>query len=151
MGWMNFGFMLVKSDKIGNMIPYGILFWIMNKWVFPKIGVPQNGWFKMENPIKMDDLGGTTIFGNTQIDYRLFWKLIWPDLWPSNFRWSAPPFAMRMTMTIQTCGRHQLLGFRQTAGPKVGRWQWGNPRDLYQLLSLLKWTGINKNQLLRER
>ena len=27
------------------------------KRVFPKIGVPQNGWFKMENPIKMDDLG----------------------------------------------------------------------------------------------
>ena len=25
--------------------------------VFPQIGVPQNGWFMMENPMKMDDLG----------------------------------------------------------------------------------------------
>ena len=26
-------------------------------WVFPKIGIPQNGWFIKENHIKMDDLG----------------------------------------------------------------------------------------------
>ena len=31
--------------------------YIISIWVFPKIGVPQNGWFIMENHIKMDDLG----------------------------------------------------------------------------------------------
>ena len=25
--------------------------------MFPKIRVPENGWFIVENPIKMDDLG----------------------------------------------------------------------------------------------
>ena len=33
-------------------------------WVFPKIMVPQNGWFIRENPIEMDDLGV----------YPYFWK-----------------------------------------------------------------------------
>ena len=35
-------------------------------WVFPKIGVPQNGRFLMENPIKMDDLG-VPLFSETPI------------------------------------------------------------------------------------
>ena len=37
------------------------------KRVFPNIGVPQNGWFILENPIKMDDLGVALIFLETPI------------------------------------------------------------------------------------
>ena len=45
------------------------------KRVFPKIGVPQNGWFIMENPIKMDDLG-VSLFSETP-KLRTFSQLLW--------------------------------------------------------------------------
>ena len=38
-------------------------------WVFPKIVVPQNGCFIMENLIKMDDLGVKPPFSETAIYY----------------------------------------------------------------------------------
>ena len=38
------------KPQTGSCIPPSI-------WMFPKIGVPQNGWFIVENPIEMDDLG----------------------------------------------------------------------------------------------
>ena len=56
--------------NVGKKNPVPWIIWEILRliWVFPKIGVPQNGWFIMENPIKMDDLGGfPIIFGNTHI------------------------------------------------------------------------------------
>ena len=42
-------------SKVGNRLG-GKKKWLF-RCVFPKIGVPENGWSIMENPIKMDDLG----------------------------------------------------------------------------------------------
>ena len=53
--------------------------------VFPKIGVPQNGWFIMKNPIKMDDLGGPPLFLETstrvfiQVAYK-YLGIFFPEL-----------------------------------------------------------------------
>ena len=50
----------VDQDIIGLFRLWDFLFPFFFQevtWVFPQIMVPQNGWFIMEHPIKMDDLG----------------------------------------------------------------------------------------------
>ena len=52
---------IAPIDSVAAMLPHTYvdnqIYLYVYIWVFPKIGVPQHGWFIMENPIKMDDLG----------------------------------------------------------------------------------------------
>ena len=53
------------NGNFGGTCASTCIVWVGNMGVSKNMETPQNGWFIMENPIEMDDLGGFPI---------IFWK-----------------------------------------------------------------------------
>ena len=81
-------------------------------WVFPKIRVPQSGWFIMEHPVKMDDLG-VPLFSETPIYiYTHTYMYIYIDIYTGCFAAGAADFRHEVDATVASfgCYRWSLCG-----------------------------------------
>ena len=94
-----------------------ILWSLKDVWVFPKIRVPQNGWFIMENPIKMGWFGGTTIFwkhpyrGVSQLDSKCP-----QDQWDgyTYLHWSHEKVIYQVNIPVLWNGKDAVLRYMLT-------------------------------------
>ena len=83
------------------------------KWGFPKRGVPQNGWFIRESPIKMDGEMGYPYFRNPPMlaAAKFQFQVINSRARAMVKRWFVP-YRDWSSHVIITCPHHKLLGIQ---------------------------------------
>ncbi len=113
------------------------------RWVFPNIGVPQNGRLIRENPIKMDDLGvPLIIFGKTQmaihfhqsycrwLSFRRPPAVLFDDLWTAKF---SPNAAAQKEGVLVLLGSLLLVSGNYPPGNDVPKFSYFTNLDFTEI------------------
>ena len=86
------------------------------KWRFPEMGLPQHGWFFMQNPTKMDDFWGTPIFRNhhTCSSSSIISFIFCPEVWIILRGCIIPPIYLGYHLVIyRQPSRDTIIFFRK--------------------------------------